>query len=314
MSMSGETSSPARRIAVGIAAILVAIAFVAASLQRNSPLAPASVRIGSVTARVVFGDGGWDVSRIDLLSWVEQAGAGVHEYFGGFSSGDFLLQIRSRRGGGVRNGRTRYVRGPEILIRVGRSASRGELLNDWVLSHEMAHLAFPSVSDAPQWLDEGMATYTEPLCRILAGTQTPRRMWYELMRDMPQGQPGPFDRGLNHDQEWGRVYWGGALFFLVADVEIRERTNNQKGLREAIRAMVGRSDGRSLTVRELLSIGDEAVGVPVLSDVYRRQALAAETVDLESLWRRLGVRRGAGTALFDDSAPLAHIRRAITAK
>jgi hypothetical protein len=36
-------------------------------------------------------------------------------------------------------------------------------------------------------------------------------------------------------------------------------------------------------------------------------------VDLEALWRRLGVRARGRTIELDDSAPLAAIRRAITA-
>jgi hypothetical protein len=36
------------------------------------------------------------------------------------------------------------------------------------------------------------------------------------------------------------------------------------------------------------------------------------TVDLNSLWQKLGVQRRNGQTLFDDSAPLAAIRRAIT--
>jgi hypothetical protein len=46
--------------------------------------------------------------------------------------------------------------------------------------------------------------------------------------------------------------------------------------------------------------------------LYRDLALAPGTVDLPALWERLGVRVGQGHARFDESAPLAAVRRTIT--
>lgn len=39
----------------------------------------------------------------------------------------------------------------------------------------------------------------------------------------------------------------------------------------------------------------------------------ARELDAEALWKRLGVSRRGGSVVFDDSAPLAALRRAITA-
>jgi hypothetical protein len=40
----------------------------------------------------------------------------------------------------------------------------------------------------------------------------------------------------------------------------------------------------------------------------------AEDVDLDALWRRLGVRASGESISFDDKAPLAAIRRSMTAR
>jgi hypothetical protein len=42
-----------------------------------------------------------------------------------------------------------------------------------------------------------------------------------------RGEPGPGDGGLDDTDSWGRTYWGGALFCLLADVRFRERTGNR---------------------------------------------------------------------------------------
>ena len=49
-------------------------------------------------------------------------------------------------------------------------------------------------------------------------------MWHDIVRDMQKGEPAAGDEGLDHTHTWGRTYWGGAIFCLVADVEIRRET------------------------------------------------------------------------------------------
>lgn len=36
------------------------------------------------------------------------------------------------------------------------------------MTHEMVHLAFPSVPDQHHWIEEGLATYVEPIARARA--------------------------------------------------------------------------------------------------------------------------------------------------
>jgi hypothetical protein len=63
-------------------------------------------------------------------------------------------------------------RGGRITIRVGSDTSPSELASDWMLTHEMVHLAFPSVDEKHHWIEEGIATYVEPIARIRVGDLT----------------------------------------------------------------------------------------------------------------------------------------------
>jgi predicted metalloprotease with PDZ domain len=132
---------------------------------------------------------------------------------------------------------------------------------------------------------------------------------------MEDGQPGHFDRGIDRTLTWGRLYWGGALFCLVADVEIRKRSGNQQSLDSAFRAIVqkGGTIETSWTLEQILREGDRATGLTVLTDLHAQWAERAVPVDLDALWRQLGVKRQDSGVLFDDRAELAAIRRAITA-
>ena len=64
----------------------------------------------------------------------------------------------------------------------------------------------------------------------------------------------------------------------------------------------------------MLEIGDRATGVPLLGELYARMKDEPSPVDLDALWRELGVRVTGAHVILDDAAPLAATRRAITAR
>jgi hypothetical protein len=59
-------------------------------------------------------------------------------------------------------------------------------------------------------------------------------------------------------------------------------------------------------------LGDKATGVQVLTDLYQQMKAKAVPYDLAGLWNNLGV-EPVGGEFFNDRAPLASVRRAITA-
>ncbi len=240
----------------------------------------------------------------DIFRWVESAAESVTTYYGRFPVPQVLIRITPFEGRGVRDGMTFGDRGGRITIRVGSDTSPSELASDWMLTHEMVHLAFPSVDEKHHWIEEGIATYVEPIARIRVGDLTADQMWLDLVRDMPQGLPQVGDRGLDHTHTWGRTYWGGALFCLLADVEIRRQTNNAQGLEHALRGIL-EADGdirREWDLEEALRVGDRAVGVSVLQPLYRRMKDKPVSVDLATLWSQLGVQSDGARVRFDDSA------------
>ena len=84
-------------------------------------------------------------------------------------------------------------------------------------------------------------------------------------------------------------------------------------MQDALRAIRAASGGNAArwSPDRALRVGDEAVGSPVLSDRYRDMRQQAVSPDLGALFAQLGVRSAADA--FDESAPLADIRRAIMA-
>src|SRR5207249_10352931 len=135
---------------------------------------------------------------------------------------------------------------------------------------EMVHLAFPLVDDTHRWLAEGMATYIEPIGRMRTGIISPERVWSDLVKNLPDGLPKPGDRGLDHTHTWGRTYWGGALFCLLADLQIRTETGGRSSLETALRgALAAGGDVRATwTLDEMLKAADRATGVDALTGLH----------------------------------------------
>jgi hypothetical protein len=132
---------------------------------------------------------------------------------------------------------------------------------------------------------------------------------------MPQGEPKALDEGLDHTHTWGRTYWGGALFCLAAEVRIRQASANRKGLQDALRAIqkAGGTIDNTWALDRALKLGDEATRTTALTQLYAEMKDKPAPVDLDALWRQLGVQKSGDAIVLDDGAPLAGIRRAITA-
>lgn len=249
-----------------------------------------------------------------------RAALAVSGYYGRFPVPELRLVLRPVDGGGVRGGTT-YGHSddgrPLIVIPLGREVSTAQLLDDWTLTHEMVHLSVPSVPDRSHWLEEGLATYVEPIARVQRGELGEARIWADMLHGMRKGLPALGDAGLDHTPTWGRTYWGGALFCLMADVRIRAATGNRKGLQDALRGVLaaGGSIRSEWPVDKVLAVGDRASGTTVLSDLYRRMGNTPtpEPGELEALWRDLGVQADGDGVRFDERAPLAAVRKAITA-
>ncbi|MCA6114460.1 hypothetical protein J6524_05930 [Bradyrhizobium sp. WSM 1738] len=273
------------------------------------------LEVGGSTIHVAFAPGDITLPKEKLLDWISTSARAVATYYGRFPVGSLRLLLVPVDGARIRGGTTWGYRGAAIRIPFGRDSTEDVLRGDWVLVHEMVHTALPDMPDRYAWLSEGLAVYVEPVARVQAGDLTAREIWQAMMRDMPKGLPQSGDQGLDNTPTWGRKYWGGALFCLLADIEIRKATGNRLGLQDAMRGVLAAGGNHELDwpITRILSTADKAVGVDVLSRLHDEMGPKPVTPDLATLWRDLGLKRIGEDIEFDDTAPLAAIRKAITA-
>jgi hypothetical protein len=251
-----------------------------------------------------------------LLDWIERSARIVAAYYARFPAPLVELRIQPAPGSGVHGGRTTNDSGLVIQVSVGREVTADELAADWVLVHEMVHLALPELGRRHNWLAEGLAVYVEGIARAQFGNRDVSDVWAEYRHSMPLGLPHAGEGGMDQTPTWARTYWGGALYCLQTDVRLREQTGNRVGLQTALRAILKETGGyrAERDIDDVLRIGDAATGTHVMEDLYRQIKTTALSPDLDLLWTRLGIPMDPKSQPFDDHAPLAAIRIAITAR
>ena len=295
--------------------VAICIFWTISCAQTSRPAGPdrPHLQVGGGTIYIHIEGQNDKLSQEDLDSWIQTAANAVTNYFGRFPIKQAELEITVGDPGKINGGVT--YGGRRITIRLGRQTRLKDLQSDWRLTHEMFHLAFPDLPPDYIWMQEGLSTYLEPLARARIGNLRPEIMWSETVREMPQGLPEPGDQGLDRTHTWGRTYWGGAMFWLIADVRIREQTDTRASLDTAIRAILaaGGDGSARWSAARVFEIGDRATGTTVLRDLHNEMGLHGVAPDLKALWKRLGIVEKGNSVTFEDTAPLAKIRRSMTA-
>jgi hypothetical protein len=307
-----------RRCASGAVLRLVSLAAVIpwplVACAETAPREPIDISIADATIHVEFRGPEIARGRDELLIWVRRSASIVRGYYGFFPAQHANVRVTTVDGNSVRGGHAWGGNAMAIQVSVGRDIEPGTLLEDWVLVHEMIHLALPEVGDDQNWLAEGLATYVEGIARVQAGNMTDAELWKEYVDAMPKGLPAASDGGLDRTHTWASTYWGGALFCLLADVQIHEKSSGRAGLQTALIAVARASGGMRAEwpATRVFEVGDSATGTTVLTDLYRSMRDKPVTPDLAQLWQRMGIIAAGDSVRFEDGAPLAGVRRDIT--
>ena len=150
---------------------------------RNMPyevldsLPVSTLKVGSGVIDVFFAPGQIDLPKSKLLNWVSTSAEAVATYYGHFPVRHLFVLIVPIDGIGVRSGAAYGNQGAAIKVSIGRLTNEVDLNNDWEMTHEMVHLAFPDVSKEHHWIEEGIATYVEPIARAQAGKLDAEKVW-----------------------------------------------------------------------------------------------------------------------------------------
>ncbi len=206
-----------------------------------------------------------------------------------------------------------------VLLFVSEGAREEALVHDWVLPHELSHLWFPFIDRDHAWLSEGLATYLQELLRARSGVLTGQEALGGLAQGMRSARREGTGRDMRHESRemhetyaYRSVYWAGAAFFLMADVELRKRSAGAQSLETVlVKFREQNAYDRTWTADDVLRRLDELAGMSLFVPLSIA-CLAQPFPDVEPTLAALGL--GEDGESLDDAAPLADVRRAMFAK
>jgi len=288
----------------------------AVPLRRIDEVGP--LLLGDVTTTRLTGDPqltlalptGTALSSEVLAAWVNAVAEGNRRFWGRSPAQNGLAILVPSPRGGVPFGRVLSLGGSVVTVLVGKDATAQDLYDDWVLVHEFLHLGSPLMRDAGPWLNEGIATFYEPVLRARAGWKTEDEVWREWISQMPRGMPAMTGIGLRNAGRGG-IYWGGAVFVLMAEMKLLQASKGTYGFSDCLRQVL--ADGGDATTKwptmNLLQSCDKAVGAEVLAPLAQSHIAQGSAMKLEEVWQKLGVTLlENGKITYDDSAELAWLR------
>ncbi len=263
-----------------------------------------------------------------LIPWVRATVENVAATYGKFPNPDanvVLIPTAGQSWGSdkaVSFGQVVRDGGETIELMINQHQPISEYYKAWTPTHEFSHLMLPYVAREQRWISEGFAQYYQNVLLARAGQQSAETAWQKIHRGLERGRESAPGASPNAAAAGGmrdtrmKIYWSGASLALMADVELRRRSNGS----ESLDTVLGRlqecclPSASAWSGPELFGKLDEFLERPLFVDLYRRYANADGFPDARPLLARLGVSVQDGQVAIDPTAELAGIRDAITAQ
>jgi hypothetical protein len=280
------------------------------------------VEVPGAALSMVLMDGFDEPTRSLIAPWLASAGVMVAQAGGAFPAPHLQVIVvpTSPSTFPIHFGHTGRSGGGSIVLFMPTDMDREQFRSDWIAVHEFAHLLHPFVQRGDAWLSEGLATYLQEVLRVRAGLLPQEQAWRRLYEGAQLGRET--DQSLTQETRmmayagnYQRVYWAGAAIALMADVELRRKTDGRVTLDQVLASLTRDRVGaqRGLSAGELLREMDRRAGVSVFQDLASRYLAGGHLPDLSALYRELGLLDGSDSLAAPRAAPLAWVRDAIMA-
>lgn len=260
-----------------------------------------------------------------LFRWLQKSVNTAGQLYGNFPLEESRIRMeRARRGRGpVPWGQTlrRDPEGVRFTVNPGRSLDA--FVGDWTAPHELSHLFLPYPGQPDIWLSEGFASYYQNILMAREGIYSPEQAWNKLYAGfMRAARDRNTDRTLLEVSKnrrayraTMRIYWSGALYFLEADILLRQGSGGEKNLDGVIQSFNNccRNRYRNWSGSKLVATLDDVAGTRLFTDLYQRYQDSKRIPDMAPVLEALGISVSEGELLFSDESEVLRFRESLTA-
>ena len=263
---------------------------------------------------IVFADGAPGLDRERVMEWIRKSAEAVSRYFGQFPVRQVGLLVIADDSTAISGGTTYGISHSAISIHVGRRANETAFRDDWILVHEMTHLACRPCRGKATGCSKAMRRMWSRSHARRPGRST--RAWSGdgRSRACPKASRRPGIRDSTTPAR-GVAPTGVARPFGSRRTSGFWRRRTARWVHRMHYVAINRRSGGNTadwTVDQVMAAGDAATKTHVLSSLYAAMRSSPAPVDVANLFRQLGVEERDGAIEYSDDAPLASIRRRIT--
>jgi len=263
--------------------------------------------------------------KAQLIEWVLHARKALTLVYGTLPVDDFVTIIKASNRGtaAVPWGEVNRYSPPEVTLIVNPKSSLDALKADWTIYHEFSHLLIPYDADDSRWLSEGLASYYQNVIQARAAMFDEITLWQKLYDGFERGNKQQnyvhqklsyVSENIGENRNYMRIYWSGALYWLKADIALREQSKDKAqpySLDLALKQLQACCFDRYLSATEIVEKLDELSDTQVFSTLFTEFASSNNIPDYLTLLNSLGVIAKNNRVTLNDSAKLSSQRKAI---
>lgn len=285
------------------------------------------IKIPGTVLRVSLLNGSEPMNNDAIIDWIRATATDVSLAYGRFPNPSPQVVVIPV-GKGRSNGRSavpfgRVIRdgGETVELFVDQTQPLSALLSDWTATHEFSHMMVPYIHREQRWISEGFAQYYQNVLLTRSGAYDEGYAWQKLFEGYERGRLSRPELSPNGAAAGGvrnglmKIYWSGAALALMADVELRRRSNGRESLDSVLEQFQAccLPSKRAWTGGEFFARLDSFIDEPVFMPLYRRYADTAGFPDIRETFARLGLHISDGQVRLKRQAEYSDIRAAITA-
>lgn len=261
-----------------------------------------------------------------IADWIQDTASNISRAYGRFpnpAARIVVLPVGNGRGDSpVGFGRVVRDGGETIELMIDPAQPMQAFYENWTATHELSHLMLPYLQGEQRWISEGFAQYYQNVLLARAGRYTQRYAWQKLFDGLERGRDSvpnlsPNDAAAGDERNSRmKVYWSGAALALLADVELRRRSDGEQTLDTVLGEFQDccLPSRRSWSGVELFSKFDSFLEQPLFMGLYRQHADTAGFPAVQPLLQELGVIRDGDNVRLSDSAESSQLRVKMTGR
>ena len=237
--------------------------------------------------------------KVTIQQWIIHSSKALKTVYGELPVDHFITKIKAstRNRGVVPWGEVSRDTPPEVTLVINVNSSLVELKDDWTIYHEFSHLLIPYDGGNSRWLSEGLASYYQNVLQARSGMFTEQKMWQKLYEGFERGRK---QTNFNHQKlsyvsehmrenhNYMRVYWSGALFWLQADVALRQ-LNQKTSLDSALLELRQCCFNKSLSAFEIITQLDNVTHSKVFNTLHQEFSNSYAIPTYDEFFQTLGI-------------------------